>query len=421
MNENWKKPKRGVVFAPRRGGRLIYFSSKSIRVYRLDPPNAYVKTAEQGWRHSRGTREADVNFRAMSGYVARYASRRRAGEQDRERLAGAYWAFLQSIPEPTRRILRAVRMGGWRFYTALVRCPGILELAAGGGLALSYALAHLGVFLGRRCPQQPLRAVRAMVIKPRKIIAQRLGFGGTASSVKILSRVAALSCTVGNLVLLREIIKDKKALKQLRHLPRINEGVIRLLASTISSNVTADFLFETARDVSLDGHDSHELLYRVRRVVTAHQCGHLVLRSHEHLDRIFGGPPPSSLVAEFAPPPLPGAPGIEPCSSPKMVGALSRELSNCLRGDHWLERIGSGTAYIYRICHAGEVSALSVVKRAGFWHRESHLGPNNTSPSPAATARVDQWLQGVQPDLPPRTRDEKRAIRLVVNDDGLPF
>ena len=399
--DDWRVPKPDIVFTRKGGGKLIFFCSSHIRVYRARPPLAWIKTEGRGWRHSLG-HDSDLNIRAAASWVGRYAELRRSNFMPRNREAISLMRFLRCMPIEMRRIAVRARRGAWILYRLLYRCPGAVELAQ-TNFGLAYALSAMRIFKGAaRCPQRPLRSARAFLRRPRRKIAGHLGFEESNAAVKVLSRVPASSTSISSLLFLRNALKRREARKVACHLPRLNEAVIYCLnEEAIFRMASPRFLEEVGQEKGLDYH-SGEFVFRLRLLQQSYQeTSHrtLVLRSLGHLLQLTGQNR-GDLGTSFGPPPLPGIPGlIEPVTTRDKLEETAARMQNCLASDGWVTRLSIGRHSVYQVADDAGESTLSLRRRGDRWEVDEMLGAKNGRPPDSAVRLVQDWLGQAPPGI----------------------
>jgi hypothetical protein len=78
-----------------------------------------------------------------------------------------------------------------------------------------------------------------------------LGFPATEAAVRIFWKTAFQEITISCLLYLKDSMQEPRVIKLLGHLPRINGGVIRVIADPeLSPHTSYSFLEEVAQDKS---------------------------------------------------------------------------------------------------------------------------------------------------------------------------
>ncbi len=417
MSDTFKLSKPGTVFKPETG-KLYLFQGGSIQVLAAWPRMvAWKKTSKHPyWVHFRPKISVPPNVEDQIRRLGTCADEHgqlvlpicvppEHLKANRAELAWLSW--YAAIPPEIRTIVGrfAPRDRQFHLLSLIARCGApALDLAISNA-SIFYALASSWVF--HRPPvAQPMRSARALLQagKKQRDILHWLEFESSESVRRILSRVVHKAVTIESLLYLRSSMRDTYAKKALRHSPRINRGLIRivtdpalLIASTPSlleeighrrdedSRAKAAYLLRDALDM-------HRLLFpNARRVhpllnMASLQEMHDALVNDLNRARIL-----QSDVA-FPPPPIPGTETIIPIVDVQSLVSEGIEMHNCVAS--YLHRVVvQQRTYIYRVILPGERCTLSISLRGNRWLVSELRRAFNHPASEVAWKTVREWLQ----------------------------
>ena len=313
--------------------------------------------------------------------------------------------YLQPIPEAVLDAVADYPCRHWHLLNLVSRCPGALDLVRSNP-ALAFCLASLWVFRNP-APCRPLRSARSLIRKPQAEIAAWLGFPGTRSAVRVIRKLEARDCTIPNLLALRQLFASHG--KKLRHLPRIDSELLRLLTwEGDHCRFSVRFLHEMVSSTSpLEMSDSAY----VRDVLWMRQYlgegGALVVRSRLQLSkmhdrcvdrmgrtdlRVLNHPP-------FPDPPLaPSNPFLEmaPLQNEAELLAEGKIQRNCVGA--YGRRVRTGKLFVYRLLSPERATLSVALARSGRWQlseiKTSHNGKVGTETLEAVQYWVDEAWRG---------------------------
>ncbi len=430
-----------IAYKPRRdGGMLLFFKSQSIRLYcnsPTEPPWSAEKMKDPPvWQRDRGG-----NYLVLGEAVAEVKQYRE--EQARARAAGeaaphsqrteALASFLEHFQPEHLQALSGYWARTFNFYSAIRRCPGLLDLAcsdstpagpvdgramAGGG-ALAYVLSNAYAFI-EPSPKRPLDVVRRLVRRKRRDIAVALGFPRKHAglAVRVMGSMPRSNVNNFSLLDLRGLFVrgDRHAIKLLTHAEKVNSDVISLLKreETIPF-VTANLVAEVAAgpDDLLGRVDSAGLLRDAYGLVNARRGHMLKIRSLASLLTLHNNEVERALamrsgwrLQKLPSPPVRERPGVIEyvSSSGAALYEEGKEMHNCVSG--YASRVASGECFIYRVL-SPERCTLSIALGPDMRFHISELkGPCNAPLKLQETLpMIETWLNdGHDPEQAERVR-----------------
>lgn len=158
-------------------------------------------------------------------------------------------AFVGTIPPRVRTILECYASRRWNILNLLAYCPGAESLHASNP-TLFYMLASYNEFRESAVDADDrYQVVRELICRPQREILAWFGFPATESVRRILARIEPVSLWIYRIEPLLETLHNPVVCKLLRHLPRINDGVLQLVAHANYINyLTPQLLAEVATD-----------------------------------------------------------------------------------------------------------------------------------------------------------------------------
>jgi hypothetical protein len=385
-------------------GALVEWEAGEVRVTRPWPlPRSWLKL---GPTHSRWR---EVNGRVGSWAWAPDAERRVRSWAGKARLAA--WS---TVPLGVRLAWAAARLAGeaWPLLSMLARCPGARELALSVPMLAGALTAHGEL---RTPVARPLRSIRALLALPDGMarwrrVARWLGFDDSRAFVNLVRRLSLEGgFGSGAQRRLREVWADSMGRKRLLHAPRVDAGVVELLASAVRRGLAAQVhpeLVDVAFGADVWGGVAQNFDEAAMHWQHAHPTrplpswrtaadveAALAPRAHFLPEVTWSGvtPPP------FPPPPLPAGPGITPLASPEALAVEGEEMEHCLGWLAWEYEARARLGYGYRVEFGGERASLWLQREegepTGFRVRQLR-GPRNAAPSPDLVREVASWLVG---------------------------
>ena len=331
--------------------------------------------------------------------------------------------FLRTIPQRVRMSVGRFSFSScrWLLLTKVARCSGFLDMLDSSP-ALCFCLAHRLAFARKGDPGLRRRTEDILKMKQRDILA-RLGFPGTESAAKVFRKIAPLAVSKQRMLSLRSRIRDKDALKALRHLPRITLACLEIILSpelmAHAAPTLLEDIAETSEDpVELDDQvfpndqwgfasvlaEVLEMFRRLRPGVSAPRFRSVsMLRAayRPMASRARSIREEELLRTPFPDPPLQGTADIQALSEPRAVLEEAEAQHNCVAG--FIPDIRDRKCYLYRV-QAPERATLSIVptRGRGGWKIGELAGACNVDEKPETRDAVLHWLQGVGPEAPAR-------------------
>ncbi|MFZ4577656.1 MAG: hypothetical protein ACOYOB_04590 [Myxococcota bacterium] len=391
------------------------YQPDAVYVLRLDPPQAWLRDARHpGWLHVRRVPwTAFARLLAMAdAWDKRVAWTGLFGKEVHPGKGVEQALQLRADLDPVA-LQQARRFGGdvWPMYAFFVRCPAARELAETQPL-LAYGLAFYVQATGHKVAW-PLRTVRRLLKRKRREIAGALGLPASEMAVRIAGRVPASEVSVPILERLRSAMAMPSALRKLRHLHRIDETTLELLADPATEPYVHLHLLEDAaragampRDVDNYGFLQNTAVARWLRDTAnlLHAEGRRLpmLRSITQVRELHdeAAATARSLATEnlaFGPPALPGQHGIEPLTSAVELHEEAEEMHNCLAGSWFVYQVLTGQLWVYRVTQP-ERASLSIRRTApgAPWVIDDLKAPCNKSVQPETSKEVQRWLADTQ-------------------------
>lgn len=411
----------GAIFE-NQSGKLYLYSWRMTEVRAGWPaPMAWRKSDnDPGWRHLRpaltlpmGNVDRQIK-RILEGVRQRpYKAHASAAEMAQERAVGEklhrlQWA--QRIPDEVRRPISQFRCRQWHLLSMTARCgEGALELVRSNP-ALAFMMASNWVYHSPSV-QQPLRSVRALLRRGRnqRDMLAWLGFPPTKSIRRLLAKVPPASVSVSRLLYLRQACNEPRMLKAMAHLPRLNEGCLRIVTDPQLFQCVSPVLLEDIavnrredrrphsawllKDVVRMLDDLGRSVGVVRGLRRAEDLQHL----HDDLagrgpveDQSFGAATDEETLS-FPPEPVAGTDEIAPIRDPAALRREGVEQKHCAWSFVHDVAVRRHT-YFYRVI-SPERATLSLQLRNGLWQIGELKGFRNASIRPQTRARVEQWLR----------------------------
>ena len=253
----------------------------------------------------------------------------------------------------------------------------------------------------------PLSAAWELVYQPQRRILEWLGFPGTEAMAKLGRKCVPVSLTLDRCLRLRRALTAETNRRLLAHLPRINAGVIDLVAQReLQLHVTPHLLAEIAQNQNEDqGAPTAPLLTETRRMARTlrRRAPAVRVRSRQQLREVHdelvqelnrrrtAGP----TVRPFPEPPVPGLTSdtltITPITTVDELETLGREQHNCVAA--YATPIYRHEVYIYRVTRGAEVCTLAIAPTSlGDWTVQQLKGVCNQDATAATDRAVRLWL-----------------------------
>ena len=432
-------PANGVWFS---NGTLRIVTHRNITVIRPWGPKAgaWRKTPKSyGWKPLRPNISLNPKQARPSYKYAHELIKTAEGLEETSQLifpfkameeAEAWRQFFSYIPEDATKLARKYESRQWHVLQTLNRC-GSAAFDLADCPALLFLIANNWVF-GKRTSWVQRTSRRLCRIKRRKVSAW-LGFPDKESTIKIFRKIAQKSISVDFCLYLRNALNDENIYQHLTHVPRINKGVLRLLAPDLFSHITPNLLAQVGADKREDNRPSSAyMLLDILRIIQlvrpdlqrtfSFKNKHKLAIVHDEWVRklnAIGYSLYESRYCNLEFPPMPDlwCPDgslltIQPMKTPKDLISLGREQNNCVAS--WAYRVANRECYIYRVMAKYEIATLAICKSQNHWHVMELLAENNNPASDETWGLVKEWLKLTQ---------NKNSTLTPYNfyDDDIPF
>jgi len=321
----------------------------------------------------------------------------------------AYRKFFALIPPEALKTVRRFRRRQWHILQFLNRV-GKPAFDLADCPILQFLIANNWVF-GPRTTKVQRTARRLCWIKRRRAAAW-LGFPEKESTIEVFRKCAPGSLGVTFCFYLRTGILNAAVNKLLTHAPRINTGMIRLVADDLSPCVTPNLLFEIGLEKREDrkAYTAYMLkdILRMSRYLfeenpfrVKFKCRQEIQDIHDEFIRALntGSNFHSDILnMEFPPPPDLWYPDgefltVKPMRTPIELIDLGREQSNCVASLARL--VANKECYIFRI-QSHETATLALRKEMGQYQIIDLKGASNQPVDDITRHFVDQWLRLAQ-------------------------
>ncbi len=306
-------------------------------------------------------------------------------------------AFLDGFPTDVRTEVSQLPERHWHVLVLLARCPGAHELFESNP-ALAFALASSWAFRERPV-QRPLRSARALLRKRRTAVAEWLGFPATARAVRVLAKIPIRAVSVRQLRFLRDTLHADAVPKALLHLPRLGQGVLRILTDPelrdlagyeLLAAIDRSALWSTRAAYLLrDAAQMHAALRGGRRLPVQRSLAAL-RRVHDELaDQQNRQACAGTLALELPPAPVLGTNTIVPLTTPAEILEEGQTMHHCVF--NYVPSVARGSTYIYRVLEP-ERATVSLVRHRGGWQLGQLSGCGNAAVDATTRAVVTEWL-----------------------------
>lgn len=315
--------------------------------------------------------------------------------------------YFSNIPNDVRTIVERIPGRQWHVLAAAARCPAYRDLLQSNA-ALAMCLASCWCFDGLPSAYA-IRRIRSYVQRRRRDVCDRLGLGGTESTVRLLGRFQPESCTISSVRNISALLAEPVWRNTLRHLPNVNPTVALILANQATVRLVApSFISRLAEEeeeqaadhrcrILLDAVRMQRVLQRDPQVeVTAPirswskaQDIHDDLVQHMHLNR--QAELPENFEGDFPPPPVIGMPGIRPLETASELSQEAEEMNHCAFA--FAPDVVSGSAYFYRI-DLPERCTLCIRRERHGWEIQEVRGYGNAEVQGATFSALAAWLSG---------------------------
>ena len=231
-----------------RDGKLYAFSANDVIILEAWPGlKALRKEGDNKWY------EFEPRFRVVKPYRPKKAKKQPQlelglGEMPvissiAEQRRRAFDGFRFALPKQVAAATEKFQSRQWGLLKLLQNVETSIELARNNP-ALFFALANFRASHGKSATSEDL--AKTVCLRQREI-AEWLGFPGTESTAKTLSKIPPESVSLEILLPLRGALNDPAVSKTFSHLPVLNAGVISIvLIESARAAVTPAFLTEVA-------------------------------------------------------------------------------------------------------------------------------------------------------------------------------
>ncbi|GEM_PF-3542055 len=381
-------------------GTLTFFTPRSLRTYKADPPACWERHIDYPkWRGSFGGEDfqigylADVNQR----YKVEVGIDLKAGHRVKRPGLYALKRFYHRLDPKVVELTRGLTSQSWLHYCALVRVPELADIAASNP-ALAVALS-----LHRKGQGWRFRRLRRLVRKKRTRLLGELGLPAQKSWLKVMGRIPVEAISSEAITQLRNAARfSPNAIKQLRHFPVVHGGVFTLLDRSIEPFVAWSLLREVAGTERLAspwqfGAVRNRVVDSVRMAALAQRdvpvFRSLAQLSTFHDERARGFRRTKlGYTRPFGPPPVADSESIVALRTPADLRAEAEAQDNCLAAGYWAEDCYRGKLYFYRMEKPERASIAIAPGKAGDWWVYEFKAHANTEPSPAAMRALNAWL-----------------------------
>ena len=318
----------------------------------------------------------------------------------------------------------------WDSLVLFAKVPEALELAAEVPVLAAALAVHDRI---RRTPaKQPYIAIRKLFQTPRghrrwRALAGWLELPPDRAFVNVLRRVVSLPIFplgVSHILALQDAWSNPWGRKLLCHAERMDRSNIGLLMAAMRVGRLGELRPGLLADTYNDGDDSR-VAWRFERYAKSWAVLHPkkpfprmasgldLLIAQENLReqisqryKVDMGPrhPPAST---FPPPPVPGAPGIEPLTNAEKLRVEGVALRHCVGSPSMEEGVCRREAFGYRITEPGRATAWLVPDGKGGVKLEQLRGDLNSDVPPEVTTAVRAWLDEVGDQLDEAWRDAR--------------
>ena len=249
----------------------------------------------------------------------------------------------------------------------------------------------------RKCDTEGL--VEDLLLTKRRDACKLLGFPGTESVVRILSKIAPEACNIALLMRMRRRLQNTGLVKILSHIARIGDAEMRLIADwepgphasvplflELAAERKGDSLrlLRLLADTELMMEQSEHIFPHIRSIAEADLCHLRLLRKQNRREYP---------ELTFPDPPVPGTATIQPLLNPMELLEEGRAQNNCVM-TFARDVASGGWLYFYRVLEP-ERATISI-RHSGTWELEQIAGPGNSEVSNATRSEVEKWLSRAQ-------------------------
>jgi hypothetical protein len=307
--------------------------------------------------------------------------------------------FIGTIPEQVRDVVARFPTRHWHLASMVARCDSTLQLLQENP-GLGYAMASCWVFSSAQSGEA-MRWIRRMAPRRRRDIAEALGFTQCEAAVRVLAKLKPDSCSVINLLLLRDLMNCPDARKILAHALFIDNTLLTLMSfEPLRAAVSAKFisqiaggkilptisdmvpgmLFDYLRMHKRHGIKEERRFQNIESLAVAHDK-----LTQRVLEKVYS----EMKDIKFSAPPVLGCDGIIPISNGAELCEESREQWNCVASRAW--DIFDGKLYVYRMVKP-ERATIALRQKNGIWTLDEVAAAGNQPVSKQAHMAIADWL-----------------------------
>ena len=280
-----------------------------------------------------------------------------------------------------------------------MRCESTLQLLQENP-GLGFAMASCWVFSNAQSGES-MRWIRRMAPRRRRDIVEALGFPQREAAVRVLAKLKSESCSVINLLLLRDLMNRPDARKILAHALCIDNTLLTLMSfEPLRATVSDKFISQvaigenptTCRDMVSGMLFDYLRMLKILRIKEGRRFQNVesLVSAHDKLARrVLEFVHSERKDIEFAEPPVRGCDGIIPIRNVYELCEEAREQRNCVASLAW--NITDGKIFIYRMI-SPERATVSLRQKNGVWTLDEVAAAGNQPVSTKALAAITDWL-----------------------------
>jgi len=318
----------------------------------------------------------------------------------------AFEGFRATIPEEVARLVEPLRSHQWSVLQLLRDHEAAFELMeTNPALVFAIALAKLSEGGMRFRAWNP--PIHELLRRKRCEILEHLDLPGTRRAVRLLSRVPTRSLHPGIVGNLGTILENPEAAKLAAHLPALNMGVVKIIASCVFGKLASPRFLEELSAVPREFHYpfAYDCLFDIatlpddpRSILDGppfRSISEMESTRRQLYEEVFG--PPLS-ASKFPCPPIPGTGEIEPVTTIDELDLEGESQSNCV--PLLIDLVLEGKVYFYRVLTPERATLAIACNSSGTWTIDEIMAAKNTAVSQTTVDAVQGWLDGWhQPDL----------------------
>ena len=307
--------------------------------------------------------------------------------------------FIAAIPAQVRDVVARFQTRHWHLLSMVVRCESTLQLLQENP-GLGFAMASCWVFSNAQSGES-MRWIRRMASRRRRDIVEALGFPQREAAVRVLAKLKSESCSVINLLLLRDLMNCPDARKILAHALCIDNTLLTLMSfEPLRATVSDKFISQvaigenptTCRDMVSGMLFDYLRMLKILRIKEGRRFQNVesLVSAHDKLARrVLEFVHSERKDIEFAEPPVRGCDGIIPIRNVYELCEEAREQRNCVASLAW--NITDGKIFIYRMI-SPERATVSLRQKNGIWTLDEVAAAGNQPVSTKALAAITDWL-----------------------------